>query len=119
MNLQTIESSIFLKHWMGQTIGPKMRKSHELYFQDKSEEDKLMRENEISYYFKVVSGMIDLQLKHSPTVLNNLGFSLFTKKDCIEWIPNEKTDEFRELFEGLFDLQESTDQKMIFTPFSS
>lgn len=119
MNQKKIESSIFLKHWMSQNIGPKMRKSHELYFQDKNEENKLMRENEIAYFFKVVSGMIELQSSLCNLTLNHLGFDILIKENRIEWRPCDKTEAFIDLFEGLFDLAEVNEHKMIFTPFQS
>ncbi|MCO4781234.1 MAG: hypothetical protein KC646_02845 [Candidatus Cloacimonetes bacterium] len=119
MNLQTIESSVFLKHWMGQVIGPKMRKSHELYFQDKNEDKKLLRENEIAYYFQVISGMIDLQMKQSHIALSDLGFQLKIYDDQIEWIISDETLEFRDLFETLFKVIKSSEQKVVFTHFDS
>lgn len=117
MNLQIIESSIFLKHWVGRNIGPKMRKSHEIYFQDKNEESKLVRENEISYFFKVISGMIELQSSHTHIPLKDLGFNLSIKDEFIEWRPCDKTIQFTEVFEGLFDLHSKSEKMIIFIPF--
>ncbi|MCJ8345462.1 hypothetical protein MJH12_07975 [bacterium] len=98
LGIERIYSSLFLKKWMSKQIGLPLKESHQLYFADKNEKDKLDRENELSYRLKVVSALIDLEETGSLSKLLVLDFELWKEDRCIYWKPNLKNTLFIDLF---------------------
>ncbi|PCJ17923.1 MAG: hypothetical protein COB02_12715 [Candidatus Cloacimonadota bacterium] len=114
ISLQQIEASLKLKKWMAQYIGLKLKESHRLFFENKNEEEKLNREKEISYYLKVVSGIIELQKFKSCKKLLELGFEISNKLTYFQWEPNIKNKQFIDLFKDFFIEFEFDNEKQIF-----